>query len=141
MSRKKNILIGVGVLAAFLLGAVGGVIVGGLRGFRLARAQILNQVISKDARAAQGKVAALKQLRGGKRDRDKGLEALELALNDSLIMFDPAEPYPDLEPGVTGEIEKAIEDAMAYRKRYPRRKSKDMRDDMVKALFAKRAKS
>lgn len=135
-ARKKKILIGVGVLAAFLLGGAAGVVVGGLRGFKLARAQLLNQILVKDARAVQGQVAVLKQLRANR--KSKALETMELSLNDALIMFDPAEPYPDVEPGVTAEIDKAISDAMAYRKRYSRSKSKDMRDAMVKSLFAKR---
>jgi hypothetical protein len=136
-NKNKKVLIGVGVLAAFLLGGAGGVLVGGMRGFRLGQAKLLNEVMSRDARRVRSDVSALAQLRS-RRTVVKGIEAMELSLNDALIMFDPETPYPDVKPEVEAEVEDAISAAMAYRKKYPRRRSKDMRDDMVKSLFDKR---
>ena len=123
-----------GLLAALLLGGVIGAGWGARKGFYAASVDYVNLALGRDAREIENRVAILRQLRGG--EREKALEGLENGLNDTLIMFDPAEPYPGLRPETTAAVAKAIGAAKEYKTAHPRNPD-DMREKMVQSLFSR----
>ncbi len=120
---------------AFLVGAAGGLALGGYGGFRLAAGSILDGSVSRDAREIQTRVAILKNLRAG--GHKQAIELIESDLDDALIVLDPAEPYPGLTERTVTEVRKAIGGAKAYRTEHPRESSRPAVDKMIKNLFAR----
>ena len=131
-SRGRQILL---ALIAFLVGAAAGLGFGGLRGFDRGAALILNGALHKDAREVSSRIAILGHVRAG--EQKQAIEKLEAGLDDLLIGFDPSEPYPGLDAQTTEALRKAIEEAKAYRQAHPWEAGKNMRAEMVRAMFAK----
>src|SRR5687767_9618676 len=99
----------IGLAVAFLAGSAVGVTLGVQRGFRSGMSLILNEALSRDAHEVGSRIATLKQLREGK--QNQALEGLEAGLNDTLITFDPAQPYPGLKEQTVVALRKAIDEA------------------------------
>lgn len=131
MSRAQILL----ALIAFIVGTAAGLAFGGLRGFDRGAALILNGALQKDARDVSSRIAILGHVRAG--EQKQAIEKLEAGLDDLLIAFDPSQPYPGLDAQTTGAVRKAIEEAKVYRTKHPWTGEKNMRADMVRALFAK----
>ena len=131
MSRAQILL----ALIAFIVGTAAGLAVGGLRGFDRGAALILNSALQKDAREVSSRIAILGHMRSS--EQKQAIEKLEAGLDDLLIGFDPSEPYPGLDAQTTGALRKAIEEAKAYRQAHPWAAGKNMRADMVRAMFEK----
>ena len=118
-----------------LLGVIAGAAAGAYGGFRAGNAPILNECLYKDARDVQEAVVTLKHLRGG--ERELAVELLEARMDDVLVPFDPATPYPDLEDRTIAEINKALREAKDYRSANPRKSSRPHVDAMVANLLAR----
>ncbi len=125
--------------AALLIvaGIVLGTAAGGYAGWRYGNASILNECLYADARQIQTSVAALKLLRAG--ERQLALEALEAGMDDTLVPFDPAQPYPGLGERAIAEINRAILEARNYRAANPRKSSRPHVDAMVGNLLSRGA--
>ena len=129
MIGKKLLL--VSTLVAFLFGLAGGLAVG----YRAGSAAILNGALVKDARDVSARIAILGHVRSG--EQKQAIERLEAGLDDLLIGFDPDQPYAGLEGATVAALRKAIDDAKAYRAKYPWAEQKNMRADMVRSLFSR----
>lgn len=132
MTSKQKML--VGALVTFIGGCALGMAIGGYQGFRLGTSLLINEGLSKDAREVEARIAVLRQLRAGK--QDEAIERLETGLADTLVRFDPAEPYAGLEAPTVAAVRKAIDEARAYRSAHPRQQ-RTFRDEMVEKLFAR----
>ena len=132
MVSKRKLF--VGVACAFLAGCAIGLALGGHQGFRFGTSFILNEALSKDAREVEARIAILRHLRAGK--QDQAIERLETGLADTLIGFDPTEPYAGLNGQTVAALKKAIGVAREYRSAHPRQQ-KNFRDKMVDDLFAR----
>ena len=124
----------VGIASAFLAGCAIGLAVGGHQGFRFGTSFIINEALTKDAREVEARIAILRHLRAG--ERDQAIEKLETGLADTLIGFDPAEPYNGLNGQTIAALKKAIDESKEYRSTHPRQQ-KTFRDKMVDSLFAR----
>jgi hypothetical protein len=111
-----------------LVGLVAGAAAGGFGGWRYGNAMVLNQCLIGDAKSVQTSTAALKLLR---------TEALEAGMDDTLIPFDPAEPYAGVVEPTIAEMNKAIAEVKAYRAANPRKSSRTHVDGMVANLLAR----
>lgn len=118
-----------------VLGLLLGAGAGGYFGVRSGHAMILDECLDKDARDIQRSVVALRELRAGERER--ALEALEARMDDALVIFDPAEPYPGVSDRTTGQIDKALREAKDYRSAHPRKSSRPHVDAMVGNLLSR----
>jgi hypothetical protein len=118
-----------------LVGLVAGAAAGGFGGWRYGNAIVLNQCLIGDAKSVQTSTAALKLLRTGQ--RDLAIEALEAGMDDTLIPFDPAEPYAGVVEPTIAEMNKAIAEVKAYRAANPRKSSRTHVDGMVANLLAR----
>ena len=126
----------ISLIVAFSVGCVAGLATGGFRGFRAGMALILNGALVKDAREVEARIAILRHLRTG--DREQAIEKLEVGLDDILIGFDPAEPYPGLDGHTVTALRKAIDEARVYRAAHPwPSKQNHLRAEMVRNLFAR----
>ena len=132
MTARKAWIIGI---AAFLIGGAAGLAIGGYRGYVAGFTLILNEALAKDAREVAARVAVLRNLRTGK--SEPAVESLEAGMDDILVGFDPAEPYPGLTTQTTGALAKAITEAREYRVAYPRQSKMRARDEMVRNLLAR----
>lgn len=132
MENRTKFIAGLSV--AFLVGAAGGLALGGYGGFRLAAGSILDGCVSRDAREIQTRVATLKDLRAGR--HEQAIELIESDLDDALIILDPAEPYPSVTERTVTQVRKAIGGAKAYRTEHPRRSTRPAVDKMITNLFA-----
>ena len=130
MIGKKGLIIG--VVLAFIAGGAAGLAFGGYQGIQKGASLILNECLSKDAREVGTRVTVLRNLRAGR--QAPAVESLEGGMDDILVGFDPAEPFPGLTPQTTGALAKAIAEAKAYRSAHPRQ-SGHARDAMVRNLF------
>ena len=128
-SKRKMLFV---VVFTFLAGCAIGLTIGGYQGFRFGTSLIINESLAKDAREVERGIAILRQLRAG--EHDPAIETLETGLSDTLIGFDPAEPYAGLTGETVSALKKAIDEARAYRSAHPRQQ-KDFRDKMVENLF------
>ena len=133
MNGKRALFIG--VILAFVAGGAGGLALGGVQGFQKGASLIINECLSSDAREVGLRVAVLKQLRVG--NSAPAMESLEAGMDDILVRFDPAEPYPGLTDRTTGALAKAIAEAKGYRDTHPRQSKGHPRDEMVRSLFAR----
>ena len=133
MTGKKGLFIG--IILAFVAGGAGGLALGGVQGFQKGASAIINECLSSDAREVGLRVTALKQLRAG--NPASAMESLEGGMDDILVRFDPAEPYPGLTARTTGAVAKAIAEAKTYRETHPRQSKGHARDEMVRNLFAR----
>jgi hypothetical protein len=116
-------------------GIIAGAAAGGYGGWRYANAAVLNRCLYADARQVQTSVAALKLLHTG--ERALAMEALEAGMDDILVPFDPARPYPGLEEGTVAEINRALLEAKVYRAAHPRKSNRPHVDAMVGSLLAR----
>jgi hypothetical protein len=123
------------LVLAFVAGGIGGVALGGYQGFQKGASFILNECLSKDAREIGTRVGVLRDLRAGK--QAPALESLEAGMDDLLVGFDPAEPYPGLTPQTTAALGRAIAEAKAYRAAHPRESRGHARDAMVRDLLSR----
>ena len=131
-SRSKAVL---GLVLAFLVGAVVGLAIGGYGGFRFGTSFILDKALFKDARAVQSHVATLQHLRAGA--TDQSIELLEAHLDDDLIAFDPAERYPRVTDRTISEINKAIGGVKEYRSANPRKSNRSHVDTAVAHILSR----
>ena len=131
VSKRKMF---VSVIFALLAGCAIGLAIGGYQGFRFGTSFIINEALSKDAREVEARIAILKHLRAG--EQDQAIEKLETGLADTLIRFDPSEPYAGLDGQTVAALKKAIDEAREYRSAHPRQ-HKNFRDEMVDSLFAR----
>lgn len=131
ISKRKAFI---SVVSAFLVGCAVVLAIGGYWGFRFGTSLIINEALSKDAREVDARIAILRHLRAG--ERDQAIERLEMGLADTLIGFDPAEPYTGLNGQTVAALKKAIDEAKEYRSAHPRQR-RNFRDEMVDNLFAR----
>jgi hypothetical protein len=124
-------------IVMLLLGAAVGAAAGGYAGWRFGYASILNECLYADARQVQTAVAALKLLRA--EERPLALEALEAGIDDTLVPFDPAQPYAGLKERTVAEINRAILEARNYRAANPRKSNRPHVDAMVGNLLSRGA--
>ena len=124
-----------GLALALIVGAGAGLGIGGSWGYQRGFSGLLNEALTKDARAVRSHVATLKQFRAGQ--GDEAAESLEAHLDDELVVFDPSEPYPGLTPETDSELQKAIDEAREYRAVHARKSSRPVVDEMVRNLFAR----
>src|SRR5262245_16621866 len=126
-------------MAAKILMLVVGLVIGGLAGgyagARQGAGWVLNDAMHQASRDVERMVATLKQVRAG--ERDAAVERLEAWMDDALILFDPAEPYPGLTPKTIAEMDKALHEAKAYRAAHPRKSSRPHVDAMVGNLLSR----
>jgi hypothetical protein len=122
------------VLVAAFVAAASGAYFGFSLGFRT----VLNEALQKDARDVDQSLATLKALRTD--NRDQALENVEAHVDDTLILFDPAEPFHGLSPETTAAIDKAIRDAADYRAANPRKSRRTQVDAMVTNLLSRAKK-
>ena len=99
---------------------------------------ILNESLHRDAGEVQSQVAALRHLRAG--ETDQAIETLEAHLDDSLIIFDPVNPYPGITDQTTAEINRAIHETREYRSTNPRTSSRPHVDTMVGNILRQKTK-
>jgi hypothetical protein len=132
MVSNRKVL--VGVVFTFLAGCAIGLAIGGHQGFRFGTSFIISEALAKDAREVEARIAILRHLRAG--EQDQAIERLETGLSDTLIGFDPSEPYAGLNAQTVAALKKAIDEAKKYRSAHPRQR-KDFRDKMVDSLFAR----
>lgn len=118
-----------------IVGAILGIAAGGYGGWRYGNAAILNECLYADARQIQTAIAALKLLRAG--ERPLAVEALEAGMDDILVPFDPAQPYPGLEARTVAEINRALLEARDYRAANPRKSARPHVDAMVGNLLSR----
>lgn len=130
---KAALLLAAGLVAGAAVGAAAG----GYFGSRHANATVLNPCLHADARQVQTSVAALKLLQAG--ERALAMEALEAGMDDILVGFDPARPYPGLEESTIAEINRALLEAKVYRSAHPRKSNRPPVDAMVGSLLARGA--
>ncbi len=126
-------------LLAYFLFALGGsaigFIVGGYTGSQFGMGLILNSTLSKDAIEIQGQLSALRELRTG--DTAAAVLRLEAGIDDALVLFDPAEPYPGLREDTEATVSNAIRAAWEYRREFDPASERAHVDAMVDALFRK----
>ncbi len=132
ISRRALVI---GLILAFLAGGVGGLAAGGVQGYQKGASLVINECLSSDAREVGLRVTVLEQLRAG--NPAPAMESLEAGMDDILVRFDPAEPYPGLTPQTTAALAKAIGVARDYRSAHPRQSKGHPRDAMVRNLFAR----
>jgi hypothetical protein len=120
----------------FFAGAIVGLAIGGYGGARYGMSFILNESLYRDAGEVQSQVAALRHLRAG--ETHQAIEVLEAHLDDSLIIFDPEEPYPGITDQTSAEINKAINETREYRSTNPRKSNRPHVDSMVGKILRQR---
>ena len=133
MTTRQKTLMLTALVLAFTVGGIAGAAFGGYGGYRAGKALILNEVLRRDAWDIRTRVAILRQLRTGQ--RDKAIEAIETGLDDVLIMLDPDTPFEDLKAETRGDLKNAIDQAKTYRTEYPRSKPNDVRAPAVRSIF------
>ncbi len=134
MSVEKKYLLWFFVM--FLAGSSVGFLVGGFGGSHFGMALVFNNALQQDALETNARIDALRQLRLG--NSSEAIELLEASIDDTLVVFDPAEPYPGLNQTTLTAVDRAIENAFEYRRDYPRSSSRPHVDEMVQNLFARR---
>lgn len=120
----------------FLAGSALGFVVGAFSGGNFGMALVINSALNKNAADVETQLQALRRLRGG--NNSEAIELLEAGIDDTLIIFEPAEPYPGVKDETAAAIEAAIEKAFRYRRDYPRSSDRPHVDSMVKSLFDRR---
>ncbi|MDJ0778032.1 MAG: hypothetical protein QNJ85_09230 [Gammaproteobacteria bacterium] len=124
-------------LLAYFLFALGGssigFLVGGYSGSQFGMGVILNSTLSKDGLEIQRQLSALRELRAG--DIDAAVARLEDGIEDTLVIFDPAEPYPGLRDDTIATVENAIRAAWEYRREFDPPVRREQVNTMVEALF------
>ena len=111
-----------GKVLMLVLGIAVGAAAGFYAGSRHGAGWVLNDSMHQASRDVERLVAALKQLRAG--EREPVIERLEAWMDDALILFHPAKPYPGLTPKTLAEMDKALHEADAYRAAHPRKTGK-----------------
>ena len=126
-------------LLAYFLFALGGsaigFLVGGYTGSNFGMSLILNSTLSKEALDVQSQLSALRELREGR--IEAGIDTIEANIGDTLVLFDPSEPYPGLREDTVATVDNAVRAAWQYRRDFDARDSREHVDDMVEALFEK----
>ena len=133
-SGRKTLL---GLVIALLVGAIVGVAAGGYCGFRLGMSHIIDECLYKDAKDVQSYVSILKHLKAVQMEPAK--EILEFTLDDTLIIFDPQEPYAGISNQTLSEVDRAIYDAKVYRSENPRKSNRPHVDAMVANIFSRKS--
>lgn len=118
-----------------LLGAMIGAAAGAYGGMRYGKGVILDDCMHQASRDVERLVVTLKYVRSG--ERDPAVELLESWMDDALVLFDPAEPYPGLQPKTVALMNKALQDAKAYRAAHPRKSNRPHVDAMVDNLLSR----
>ena len=126
-------------LLAYFLFALGGsaigFLVGGYTGSQFGMGLILNSSLSKDGLEIQRQLSALRELRRG--EVDAAIARLEDGIDDTLVIFDPADPYPGLRDDTIATIDTAIRAAWQYRRDFDPPARREHVEAMVDALFRK----
>jgi hypothetical protein len=133
MSARSNRL-----LAYFLFalgGSALGFVIGGYSGSQFGMGLILNSTLSKDGIEVQRQLSALRELRAG--DIDAAVARLEDGIDDTLVLFDPSEPYPGLRDDTIATVDNAIRAAWEYRRDFDPPARREHVETMVDALFRK----
>ncbi len=119
----------------FLAGSSVGFLIGGYSGSNFGMSLVINSALSKDALDMNTQLQALRLIREG--DSDGAAELLESSVDDTLVIFDPAKPYPGVKEPTRQAIDEAIRNAFQYRQDYPRQSDRPQVDTMVGNLFEK----
>lgn len=117
----------------FLAGSSVGFLIGAYTGGNFGMSLVLNNGLQQDALDLDKKLEALRQLRGGQ--IETAIETLETSVDDSLVIFDPIEPYAGLNDITESTIAAVIDNAIGYRREFPRQSSRPRVDEMVQSLF------
>ncbi len=120
-------------LVMFLAGSAIGFLIGAYSGSQFGVGLVLNNGLQRDAKVINQQLDALEQLRAG--NSEAAVEIFESGIDDSLILFDPVEPYPRLKQNTIDAIDEAVKNAFDYRRRYPRNSSRPHVDQMLDSLF------
>ena len=129
---SKNLLI---YFLLFLAGSAVGFLVGGYTGTEFGISIIANGTLNKDAQDVHTHVGVLRSLRKG--ETSAAIEQIESYIDDSLVIFDPNEPYPGLDQRTIDKVNTAIKTTYDYRQEFPRQSSRSHVDEMVMNLFKK----
>ena len=121
------------LVAALLLGGLLGGAIGFYAGVHKGAAAIIDRSLGKDARSVQTLVETLRHLRAGRSAEALGL--VEHHLEDTLVLFDPAEPYPGLSARTRAALEEAVAAAREYRAEHRRVAPRPAIDPMVDNLL------
>ncbi len=129
---KKSLLV---FFLVFLVGSSIGFIVGGYTGSNFGMGIILNNTMTRDARDVKTLVEALRNIHA--ENPEAGIETIETLVYDHIVVFDPVEPYPNINSQTEAEVDDAINVAFEYRKAFPR-DSQLATDQMVENVFKSR---
>ena len=132
-NRAKNRL---WFFVIFLAGSSIGFIVGAWGGGYFGMSQVINNALARDAAGVETQLRALRLLRNG--DTGAAIELLEAGIDDTLVVFDPAEPYPGVADATAAAVDAAIEKTYRYRLDYPRKSERPHVDAMIENLFERR---
>ena len=119
----------------FLAGSSVGFLVGGYTGSNFGMALVVNGALNRNALEINNQLQALRQLRSN--NAGAAIELIEKSVDDTLILFDPAEPYPGVRENTLDAINAAIKNVYDYRYEYPRKSDRPQVDTMVQNLFQK----
>ena len=119
----------------FLAGSSVGFLIGGYSGSNFGMSLVINSALNKDALDMNTQVQALRRIRAG--DSDAAAELLEASVDDTLVIFAPAKPYPGVKQTTREAIDGAIRNAYEYRQDYPRQSARPEVDTLVRNLFEK----
>ncbi len=119
----------------FLAGSSVGFLVGGYTGSNFGMALIVNGALNRNALEINNQLQALRQMRSN--NASAAIELIEKSVDDTLILFDPAEPYPGVRESTLDAINTAIKNVYDYRREYPRISDRPQVDTMVQNLFQK----
>ena len=119
----------------FLAGSSVGFIIGAYTGGNFSMSLVLNNALQRDALGLTKTIDALRQLRKG--GTESAIETIEASIDDTLVLFDPAEPYPGIRDETRAAIDTAIRRAYDYRSEFPRNSERPQVDSMVRSLFQK----
>ena len=111
-----------GKVLMLVLGVAIGAAAGFYAGSRHGAGWVLNDSMHQASRDVERLVATLKQVRAA--EREPVVERLEAWLDDALLLFHPAKPYPGLTAKTEAEMDKALREAEAYRAAHPRKPGK-----------------
>ncbi|MFT7673570.1 MAG: hypothetical protein ACI845_001984 [Gammaproteobacteria bacterium] len=125
-SKSKTILI---YAFVFLAGGIPGIMIGGYGGINLGVSLILNNSLKRDALFIETQIDVMRSLRSS--EVGTALELLESRLDDRLIIFDPIDPYPNLENNTVVKVNKAIVESKEYRREFPRVSKRPSIDRLV----------
>ena len=123
---KRTIVLLLGILAAFVVGAGAG----GYFTFNRTAGILLSDALEFDSRAVLRYVDVLESMQEG--EQDAAAEQLESWLDDVLIIvMEPTNYEYDIDAGAVAVVDSAFSEARAYREAFPRTSDRSFVDEMI----------